>query len=716
MRRTVSTLAGLVLILAFSLNRSISQSNWYWQNPLPQGNTLHGLCAASPSTMIGVGTAGSILKTTDKGSTWTFVALADTIVYFSDVAFTDTLKGLAVGIESSIGGVIYRTSDGGQHWTRQAGSAATGFEGVAFASSGIAVAVGNKGAAWRSTDGGITWEARRTDTTKTLHHVLFQSTSDGIAVGSNGMILRTTDAGLTWIPVATSTTEALWSVKFFTRSTGMAVGSRSVILLTTDGGASWSSTNAPGYGMLVSVAWFDSTTCVVTQKQDVSFRTTNRGQRWDTVSTLSGANAVVGFADGTGLAVGWDGLISRTSDAGLTWSSRVNSRFTGSFNRVQFVDTLVGWAAGQLGGFDPSVLHTKDGGATWMEQNWGAASSPQFYFKNRNSGWAAGVSPAGSLQVHKTTDGGTTWVPRGSPGSTSIRSLYFTDEDFGWAVGSGGTIAHTTDGGTSWTTDSSGTSTELTSVHFIDRLKGWVVGWSGVVLRTSDGGKQWLPIASQTTKSLYSVDFGSANRGVIVGDASTILNTTDGGMTWTMQTIAPSSNYLRCVSFSDSIDVWAAGEAGRIVTSSDGGVAWRRQMSTSSQDLFGISAVKGGKGWAVGKHGTILSTNRPGEPAVTVKEDRSLFLTSPLSAVLHQNFPNPFNPSTTIRYGLPNRSPVTLTVFNTLGQQAAVLQNGEQDAGYHEVTFDGKNLSSGVYFYRLRAGGFVETKRLLLLR
>ncbi len=88
----------------------------------------------------------------------------------------------------------------------------------------------------------------------------------------------------------------------------------------------------------------------------------------------------------------------------------------------------------------------------------------------------------------------------------------------------------------------------------------------------------------------------------------------------------------------------------------------------------------------------------------------------PIEYALQQNYPNPFNPSTTIRYGLPNRSHVTLTVFNTLGQQTAILQNGEQEAGYHEVQFDGKNLSSGVYFYRIQAGDFMATRRLLLLR
>jgi hypothetical protein len=102
------------------------------------------------------------------------------------------------------------------------------------------------------------------------------------------------------------------------------------------------------------------------------------------------------------------------------------------------------------------------------------------------------------------------------------------------------------------------------------------------------------------------------------------------------------------------------------------------------------------------------------EEQVTV--DVATHEVAPTWFVLEQNFPNPFNPSTTIRYGLPNRSHVSLTVFNTLGQSVSTLVNGEQEAGYHEVRFDASGLSSGVYFYRIQAGSYVQTHKMLLVR
>ena len=88
----------------------------------------------------------------------------------------------------------------------------------------------------------------------------------------------------------------------------------------------------------------------------------------------------------------------------------------------------------------------------------------------------------------------------------------------------------------------------------------------------------------------------------------------------------------------------------------------------------------------------------------------------PAAFELLQNYPNPFNPTTTIRYSLPQRSHVALTVYNTLGQCVATLVDETEEAGNHDVRFDGSGLASGVYYYRLRAGEYVATKRLVLVR
>lgn len=83
---------------------------------------------------------------------------------------------------------------------------------------------------------------------------------------------------------------------------------------------------------------------------------------------------------------------------------------------------------------------------------------------------------------------------------------------------------------------------------------------------------------------------------------------------------------------------------------------------------------------------------------------------------LLQNYPNPFNPNTTIKYTLPKSSHVTLKIFDILGRELKTLVNGTQEAGYKSVQFSAHNLPSGIYFYRLQAGGFMETKKLLVIR
>jgi hypothetical protein len=88
----------------------------------------------------------------------------------------------------------------------------------------------------------------------------------------------------------------------------------------------------------------------------------------------------------------------------------------------------------------------------------------------------------------------------------------------------------------------------------------------------------------------------------------------------------------------------------------------------------------------------------------------------PTDFVLNQHYPNSFNPSTIFQYGVPERSHVQLTIYDELGKLIAQLVNGEQESGYYEVTFDASHLPSGVYIYRLKAGKYMASKKLLYLK
>ena len=286
---------------------------------------------------------------------------------------------------------------------------------------------------------------------------------------------------------------------------------------------------------------------------------------------------------------------------------------------MAFADESDGWAVGAAG----TILHTTDGGTTWLAQSATPATSEDLAgvaFADESDGWAVGA--AGTI-LH-TTDGGTTWLAQSATPATSedLAGVAFADESDGWAVGAAGTILHTTDGGTTWLAQSAtpATTEDLAGVAFADESDGWAVGAAGTILHTTDGGTTWLAQSATpaTTEDLAGVAFADESDGWAVGAAGTILHTTDGGTTWLAQSATPATTEdLAGVAFADESDGWAVGAAGTILHTTDGGTTWLAQTSGAIADLKGVASSGAKRGWVDGAGGTILATLSAGVPDVT---------------------------------------------------------------------------------------------------
>ena len=144
-------------------------------------------------------------------------------------------------------------------------------------------------------------------------------------------------------------------------------------------------------------------------------------------------------------------------------------------------------------------------------------------------------------------------------------------------------------------------------------------------------------------------------------------------------------------------------------------------MTSASTGTVRYNQPSNGQDIRAGAYGNLafsdFAKTLPASGTITVRIIQAVHEgTRPVDYELQQNSPNPFNPSTTIRYAIPEKSIVQLVVYNGLGQQVAVLAQGEEEAGFHDVTFGASGMASGAYFYRLRAGSFVQTRKLILMK
>jgi hypothetical protein len=201
-----------------------------------------------------------------------------------------------------------------------------------------------------------------------------------------------------------------------------------------------------------------------------------------------------------------------------------------------------------------------------------------------------------------------------------------------------------------------------------------------------------------------------------------ILNTTNAGNVWFSQNSGTNQNLLS-VCFVDARTGYICGKYGTLLKTSNSGSEWEIQLSRTDNDLNSLYFIDSMNGYIAGNLGNILKTTTGGEP-IGVKDPS---YPVPKEYLLSQNFPNPFNPITKIKFSLPSPSKggvvyVRLVIYDVLGKVVASLippLGGGQEGlspGTYEVTWDASNYPSGVYFYRLIAQNYSETRKMVLIK
>ena len=393
------------------------------------------------------------------------------------------------------------------------------------------------------------------------------------------------------------------------------------------------------------------------------------------------------------------------------------------------------------------------------------------------------TGPYDSNLLYLTIDGGNNWFGRPSPGKGPV-DISILRENKIWFCTDDGKIYHSIDGGYNWQLQFYDTllTKFMNYIEMFDETNGMAMGDApasdkpALFLKTTNGGEDWI---SQNDSELIGLSSGNVWRRVDFANMDvgyfytfqayppTIYRTTNSGKNWEVINDTIQCNVLKAYdenillvertnimyrtldggqtwesSQYDSLgwaldiefipgnpsNVWCGLET--LNFSSDTGRTWIKEFDfpQGAGILYDMVFTDENYGWIYAGGGGSLTnmyrTTNGGHGGIVISVDDDETNINPIGFKLEQNHPNPFNPTTKIKYSIPivntrhasSLQPVTLKVYDILGREIATLVNEEKPSGEYEVEFNGTNMPSGIYFYQLTAGSFVQTRKMVVIR
>ena len=306
--------------------------------------------------------------------------------------------------------------------------------------------------------------------------------------------------------------------------------------------------------------------------------------------------------------------------------------------------------------------------------------------------------------LYLSTDSGSTW--NFTPFSAiQLSSMAITDGKILIGAQTGFWIS--SDGGWNWENRNNGLTEEYINELAYDSLNIYAGTVEGLFI-SSDYGENWIKATSGISQNMFVLAISVIEENIFAGGIYGIYLSTNHGATWTFRGLP--NILVQCISGYEDLIFAGTSPINGIYRSTNNGYFWLEfndglpYKNAISLEVLDSTVYAGIWGFGLWNRPIIVTA---------IEEERTEI---PNEFLLTQNYPNPFNPFTTIEYQIPEMVFVNIKVYDVLGNELRILVNEEQNSGIYKITFEAGNLPSGVYFYRIQAGNFIETKKMLLLR
>jgi photosystem II stability/assembly factor-like uncharacterized protein len=558
---------------------------WTELNPkVPRVDYL-GIQFVNKDTGWAVGDLGTLIKSTDGGSSWTVSETNTT----TPILKVRSYNGQVV-IASGFGGLILRSTDGGETFTQVTSGVTGDLWGLQMINDTLGWACGNANSLVKTTDGGLSWQNIETPGyTSDYWWIDFMNENYGF-IAANGKVLRTTDGGNNWEIIQAGDSYPLFTIDIIDSLHIAAAGYGGTgyagkNIYSSDGGNTWINGGQLTNEAVNCIQYVNPDTGYLVMTNVSARKTTNRGQDWTTIQGISDNYELqfllqdnISYSAGTGLK------INKSDESFDIWNRII---INDNFSDVFFVNEQTGFVISSSGFSAPSGLYkTTDSGVNWQKHPSGLNGVDLLFLDSLNGF-------IGSNQIYKTTDGGVNWyVPNGGQGGAG--KIFFVNQEIGWAVRSN-VIYKTMDRGENWFAQFTAIpSITFLSIYLVDSLYGWTANWDRPY-KTIDGGINWIQQTNLNIWQSRDVFFIDYLNGFLL-ESNKLYKTTDGGIIWVQNQTLTGFSIAKLSTYKDST-IFIIGY--KTYRSLDGGENWNEYTELNGTRITGLDLLNSGFGFAV---------------------------------------------------------------------------------------------------------------------